>query len=822
MSSEEAKKKIEALTDQINYHNDLYYQKSKSEISDFEFDKLLESLVKLENDFPDLKKQDSPSQRVGGTITKEFETVYHQYPMLSLGNTYNQKDLEDFDGRVARGLNGEAYEYFCELKFDGVSISLIYEKGMLAKAITRGDGVRGDNVIVNAKTIRSIPLKIAKKDIPDSFEVRGEVFMTKDTFNQLNKDREDIGEERYANARNTTSGSLKMQDSGEVAKRRLDCFTYYLLGDDIETQTHEQSIHLLEKWGFHVSQTYRKCKTIKEVLEYINEWEKKRLALPLETDGVVIKVNSLEQQQQLGLTAKSPRWAISYKYQAESISTKLNSVTYQVGRTGAVTPVAELQPVLLAGTTVKRASLHNANEIARLDLRVGDYVFVEKGGEIIPKVTKVDLERRGADTKPFIYTDKCPACNTKLVRQEGEAAFYCPNASSCPPQVKGRIEHFIQRKAMNIDSLGERKVDMLVNKKLIYSYADLYDLKNQKDTLLGLTDYFDSEEDLNFKDNNGVYQIALEAVISGLKLVDKLDKVREFATKLGNIKKLTQQDTGAKSYPTFLMKSLEFNADNIKDGYVPLENILYQLFKGAIPFELLEVTSHQIENIDDLYDPGKKLKIQENSIFLPYVSDQKTRSKLDAFSYRSRISFQAKTVDNILSGIEFSKQVSFEKVLFALGIRYVGETVAKKLAKHFKTIDRIGAASFDELIAVEDVGERIAKSVNEFFRVKENLTTIAKLKHAQLKLELEEKNATPIQGKLTGLKILATGTLTNFKRDEIETFIEANGGEYKKTVSKDLSFLLAGDKPGEAKIEAAKKHGIKIISEDEFLKMVKS
>src|SRR6187551_328817 len=693
MSSEEAKKKIEALTDQINYHNDLYYQKSKSEISDFDFDKLLESLVKLENDFPELKKQDSPSQRVGGTITKEFETVYHQYPMLSLGNTYNQKDLEDFDGRVARGLNGEAYEYFCELKFDGVSISLIYKNGVLTKAVTRGDGVRGDDVIVNAKTIRSVPLKITKKDIPESFEVRGEVFMTKDTFNQLNKDREDIGEERYANARNTTSGSLKMQDSGEVAKRKLDCFTYYLLGDDIETHTHEESIHLLEKWGFHVSQTYRKCKTIKEVLEYINEWEKKRHELSLETDGVVIKVNNLQQQQQLGLTAKSPRWAISYKYQAESISTKLNSVTYQVGRTGAVTPVAELQPVQLAGTTVKRASLHNANEIARLDLRIGDYVFVEKGGEIIPKVTRVDLDRRSADTKPFVYTDKCPDCNTKLVRQEGEAAFYCPNASSCPPQIKGRIEHFIQRKAMNIDSLGERKVDMLVNKKMIYNYADLYDLKNQKDTLLGLTDYFDSEEDLNFKDNNGVYQVALERAISGLKLGDKLDKAGEFATQLGNIRKLTQQDTGPKGYPTFLMKSLEFNVDNIKDGYVPLENILYQLFKGAIPFELLEASSHQIENIDDLYDLGKKLKIQENTTFLPYISDQKTRSKIDVFSYRSRISFQAKTVDNILSGIESSKQVSFEKVLFALGIRYVGETVAKKLAKHFKTVDRLSTAS---------------------------------------------------------------------------------------------------------------------------------
>ena len=820
MSSEDAKKKIEALTDEINHHNELYYQKNKTDISDFEFDKLLDSLIKIEIEFPELKKQDSPTQRVGGTVTKEFETVYHQYPMLSLGNTYSQQDLEDFDGRVSKGLCGEPYEYFCELKFDGVSISLIYEKGLLVKAITRGDGVRGDNVISNAKTIRTVPLKITNNSIPDSFEVRGEVFMTKQTFSQLNKDREDIGEEQYANARNTTSGSLKMQDSGEVAKRKLDCFIYYLLGDDIESRTHEDRIHLLEAWGFQVSLTYRKCKTISEVIEYINEWETKRHDLPLETDGVVIKVNNLEQQQQLGLTAKSPRWAIAYKYQAESTITRLNGVTYQVGRTGAITPVAELEPVQLAGTTVKRASLHNANEIARLDLRIGDYVFVEKGGEIIPKVTKVDLERRNNDTIPFIYIDHCPDCNTKLIRQEGEATYYCPNSSNCPPQVKGRIEHFIQRKAMNIDSLGERKVDMLVNKKLINNYADLYDLKNQHDTLLGLSDYFDSDEDLNFKDNNSTYQVALEKVVIGLKLVDRLEKVNEFVASLVSIKNLKQHHTGGKSYPSFMMKSLEFNEENIKDGYVPLENVLYQLFKGTIPFEVLEAASHKITNIDDLYDLENKFKLQENITFLTGISDQKTRSKIDAFSYRSRISFQSKTVDNILVGIEKSKSVSFEKVLFAIGIRYVGETVAKKLAKHFRNIDRLIEATYDELITVEDVGERIAQSVREFFSIKENLNIISTLKIANVKLELEEKTIVQNSGKFIGMKILATGTLTNFKRDEIETFIEANGGDYKKTVAKDLSFIISGDKPGESKIETANKYGIKIISEEEFLKMV--
>ncbi|HLZ16642.1 MAG TPA: NAD-dependent DNA ligase LigA, partial [Cyclobacteriaceae bacterium] len=427
MTAAEAKKKIQEFTEQINHHNDLYYQKNKSEISDFEFDQLLEKLVQLEKEFPDLKLPDSPTQRVGGTITKAFPTVVHQYPMLSLGNTYSPEELKDFDVRVAKGLDGEPYEYFCELKFDGVSISLIYENGLLVKGITRGDGVRGDDVIANVKTIRTLPLKIKGKNMPGRFEVRGEVFLPKDAFKQLNKEREDIGEETYANARNTASGTLKMQDSREVAKRKLDCYLYYLLGEKNSVTTHEESIKKLESWGFQISPTYKKCKNISEVLKYLESWEKKRNDLPLETDGVVVKVNNLDQQERLGFTAKSPRWAIAYKFKAESISTRLNRITYQVGRTGAVTPVAELEPVFLAGTTVKRASLHNANEIARLDLRIGDFVFVEKGGEIIPKVTGVDLSRRDGKLKPVKYISKCPECGTDLIRKEGEANHYCPN-----------------------------------------------------------------------------------------------------------------------------------------------------------------------------------------------------------------------------------------------------------------------------------------------------------------------------------------------------------------------------------------------------------
>lgn len=669
MTSSEAKKKILQLTDQINYHNDLYYQKNKTEISDFEFDKLLEELAKLEKEFPGLKQPDSPTQRVGGTITRAFPNVVHQYPMLSLGNTYSQQELEDFDARVAKGLDGDSYEYFCELKFDGVSISLIYENGLLIKGITRGDGVRGDDVIANAKTIRTLPLKIKGKNIPTRFEVRGEVFLPKKVFKQMNKEREDIGEETYANARNTASGTLKMQDSTEVAKRKLDCFLYYLLGEENNVQTHEESIKKIESWGFQVSQTYKKCKTIGEVLKYIESWEKKRNDLPLETDGVVIKVNNLDQQDRLGFTAKSPRWAIAYKYKSESISTRLNGITYQVGRTGAVTPVAELEPILLAGTTVKRASLHNANEIARLDLRIGDYVFVEKGGEIIPKVTSVDLPKRDGKLKPVKYISKCPECGTELIRKEGEANHYCPNEKGCPPQIKGRIEHFIQRKAMDIDSVGEKTIEQLYDLGLAKTPADLYDLK---------------KEDL-------------------LKL----------------------------------------------------------------------------EGFKDL------------------------------------------SVKNLLQGIDASKSVPFESVLFAIGIRFVGKTVAEKLAKHFKNIDSLAQASYDHLIEAPEVGEKIAQSVFDFFRDKENQREIARLKKAGLQFESSFKEPEKISNALDGKSFVISGTFQNYERDHLKDIIIANGGKVLSSVSGKLDFLLAGENMGPAKREKAEVLKVKIITEQEFEKMIK-
>lgn len=667
MTPEQAKKEIQDLSEKINYHNHLYYQQSKTEITDYEFDQMLEKLISLEKQYPQFKEPHSPTQRVGGAITKVFATVYHRHPMLSLGNTYSPGELEEFDRRVARGLEGDPYEYFCELKFDGVSISLLYENGKLSKGVTRGDGVRGDDVSNNIKTIRSIPLMMRGHGTPGSFEVRGEVFMPKDVFIKLNKEREDIGEERYANARNTAAGTVKMQDSTEVARRKLDCYVYNLLGDS-GVNTHEKAIKKLESLGFNVSPTYKKCKTIEEVLNYIKHWELKRLELPLETDGVVIKVNNLEQQERLGFTAKSPRWAISYKYKAQSTSTKLNGVTYQVGRTGAVTPVAMLEPVFLAGSTVKRASLHNANEIARLDLRIGDYVFVEKGGEIIPKVTGIDPGKRKPDAAPIIYLDRCPECNSKLFRMEGEAAFYCPNVNGCPPQIKGRIEHFIQRKAMDIDSLGERTIDQLYQLGLVKSPADLYDLK--------------------------------------------------------------------------------------REDIMRLEG------------------------------------------------------------------FKDKSIRNLLDGIGKSKERPFENVLFAIGIRYVGKTVAEKLARYFKHIDTLAKASYEELLNAPEVGEKIAKSVFDFFRNPENQVEIQRLKKAGLKFESDEKEPEKESDLLASKSFVISGVFKNYERDDLKDVILKNGGKVLSSVSGKLDYLVAGENMGPAKKEKAEKLGVTIISENELEKML--
>jgi DNA ligase (NAD+) len=669
MDRNKAEQKIHELSEKLHYYNYKYYQESVSEISDYEFDMMLKELMELEGKFPDLKTTDSPSQRVGGDITKNFKTVEHRIPMLSLGNTYSKEELDDFDGRVKKGLGDDQYEYFCELKFDGVAISLHYEKGILARGVTRGDGTKGDEISNNAKTIRTIPLKVRGKDFPEYFEARGEVFLPREVFNQLNKEREENGEALLANPRNAASGTLKMQDSGVVASRKLDCFLYSYAGEDLPIDSHEEGIKQLEKFGFNVSQTYRKCSSINEVFDFINEWEEKRHSLAVDTDGIVIKVNSLAQQEQLGFTAKSPRWAIAYKYKAESSTTILKEITYQVGRTGAVTPVANLEPVSLAGTTVKRASLHNANEIARLDLRVGDIVHVEKGGEIIPKITGVDLTKRDLGSSQVEYITNCPECGTKLVRAEGEAVHYCPNRKGCPPQIKGSIEHYIQRKAADIDSLGERTIHLLYEKGLVKNVGNLYDL--------------------------------------------------------------TYEDV----------------------------------------FEL--------EGFKDL------------------------------------------STKNLLKGIEESKKIPFENILFGLGIRFVGKTVAEKLGAHFKNIENLSKATYEELIEVPEIGERIAQSVVEYFHDGDNIELIERLKSAGLQFEIHETEVEQKGDALSEKSLVVSGVFEHYNRDELKEVIKQYGGKVVSAISGKVDILVAGENMGPAKRQKAEKLGVKIISEEEFRSLIK-
>lgn len=684
MTNEEAKIKIDQLISKIDYYNEKYYQESISEITDFEFDQLLNELETLERSFPQYKYDYSPTQRVGGAITKNFETVVHKNAMLSLSNTYSEQELLDFDRRVSRGLAGESYEYICELKFDGVAISLWYEQGRLVRAVTRGDGIRGDDITANAKTIRSIPLRIKNaSEMPGEFEVRGEVFMPLEVFRKINLEKEERGEALLANPRNTASGTLKMQDSAVVAARRLDCYTYYFQSNQRVVHTHEQAISLIERAGFNVSKTYQKCPDIHAVFDYINRWENQRFELPLDTDGIVVKVNSLEQQQKLGFTAKSPRWAIAYKYKAQNARTVLKGITYQVGRTGAITPVAELEPVLLAGTTVKRASLHNANEITRLGLRIGDWVFVEKGGEIIPKVTGVDIPNRPAGLPEFQYIQICPECSTPLVRKEGEALHYCPNESGCPPQVQGRIEHFIQRKAMNIESLGPETIRGLLDHNKIRNVADLYTL--------------------GFDDLNG----------------------------------------------------LEFKV----------------------------------------------------------LSDKKE----EGYAIRS---LREKSAGNILNSIEQSKNQPFDRLLFGLGIRYVGSTVSEKLAEHFRNIQALSAAGFDDLITVPEIGDRIAESVVQYFSDERNKELINRLEQYGLQTSIHENEENSVNNILEGKTFVISGVFTRVSREELTDLIKKNGGKIVSSISARLDYLVAGENMGPSKKQKAEELNITTISEDDFFDMI--
>lgn len=669
MNKHEAEQEITRLSELIEKHNYNYYALSNPTVSDFEFDKLLEQLIKLEKEFPELIRPDSPSQRVGGYVTKEFQQVKHKYPMLSLANTYSEEELKDFDERV-RKVVGDEVEYVCELKYDGVAISLIYKNGLLHQAITRGDGTQGDDITTNAKTIRSIPLKLYGHGYPQEFEMRGEVYIPLKIFERINKEREDAGDEPFANPRNSASGTLKMQDSAEVARRKLDSTLYYILGEHIPFQTHYESLQGAKKWGFKVSEHAELVKNMKGVHEFITKWEKKRHNLPFDIDGIVIKVNSFKQQMMLGLTAKSPRWAVAFKYQAERAATKLNSISFQVGRTGVVTPVANLEPVLLAGTVVKRATLHNADNIKKLDLRIGDTVWVEKGGEIIPKITEVDVSKRKHNIAPVEFPTHCPECGTKLIRRVGEAQHICPNERNCPPQIKGKIEHFVGRRAMNIESMGNETIDLLYKAGLLHNIADLYDLTVEK--------------------------------------------------------------------------------------IIPLERMA------------------------------------------------------------------EKSATNIIEGIEASKKVPFERVLFALGIRHIGETSAKKLAYHFKSLDALENATTEELLNVSDIGEVVANSIQEFFKDSLNKKIIERLREKQLKFALGAEEMALFSTILEGKSFVVSGVFSKFSRDELVSLIEKNGGKHAGSISSKTSYVIAGENMGPAKAEKAKKLNIPIITENDFIKMIEN
>ena len=659
--------RITELREQLHQHNYNYYVLNSPTISDFEFDSLLRELQQLEDANPHLYDANSPTQRVGSDITKEFRQVAHKYPMLSLGNTYSKSEVADFYERVRRALN-EEFEICCELKFDGTSISLTYIDGNLVQAVTRGDGEKGDDVTANVRTIRTIPLVLKGGGYPREFEIRGEVLMPWSVFERLNSERASQGESLFANPRNAASGTLKLQDSSVVAQRSLDAYLYYLLGEELPAEGHYDNLQAAASWGFKIADTMCRCKTLEEIFEYIDRMDALRKTLPVATDGIVLKVDSLRQQRHLGYTAKSPRWAIAYKFQAERAVTRLNEVTYQVGRTGVVTPVANLDPVQLSGTIVKRASLHNADIIEKLDLHIGDFVYVEKGGEIIPKITGVDLDSRLLIGEKVQFVKKCPECGTPLIRVEGEAAHYCPNNTGCPPQLKGKIEHFVSREAMNIDSLGPETIEMLFALGLLKDVADLYSL-----------------------------------------------------------------------------------------------------------------------DASDL-------------MFLPRMG--------------------AKSAENIVSGLASSLAVPFERVLFALGIRFVGVTVAKRLARAFHNIDALMSATMEQLTEVDEIGERIATAVLQFFAIESNRTLVERLRSAGVKFVLDEE---VLQGRtqlLAGQSIVISGVFSLHSRDEYKEMIEKNGGKNVGSVSKSTSFILAGDNMGPSKLEKAQKMGVRIVDENEFLAML--
>lgn len=826
------KDRILELRKLLEYHNYKYYIENNPEISDYEFDQLMHELEALEKAHPEMADPNSPTQRVGQDLNQEFQQVYHKYPMLSLGNTYSEQELRDFDQRV-RKVVGETVQYVCELKYDGTSISLTYVNGELTQAVTRGDGVRGDDVTANVRTIRTVPLRL-HGDYPPEFEIRGEVLMPFAVFNRLNQEKAEAGEALFANPRNAAAGTLKLQNSAQVAKRHLDCFLYYLPGDQTPAPTHYGNLMKAREWGFHMPPYMELCNSMEEVWAFVEKWDKERVNLPVPIDGIVVKVNDIEMQHLLGYTAKSPRWAIAYKFKAEREETSLINVVYQVGRTGSITPVANLEPVHIAGTTVKRASLHNADIIASLDLHEQDTVYVEKGGEIIPKIVGVDCSRRIEGAHPVTFITHCPECGTELVRVEGEANHYCPNEDHCPPQIAGKIEHFVSRRAMNIEGMGEEIIDLLLSRGIIRDVADIYTLPEKKNELIGL-------EKIIYPDSFEMTSIPLAKVIYGFEIgmknisarnaeaiAARYGSLKAYATASGaSLQTLLQEENGVNRILDYFRSPFNETLERLLQvgevENIPLDYIIYALNIPGIDWHKADLLAARFDYIYELSLASAEEMTTVEGVTLPeaqaivefFSRNEKMVRKLNTLNvYR----MQEKTVDNLISSIERSKTAGFPALLYALGIRYIGETASRNLARSFRTMQNLTEATYEQLTEVEDVGGQMANSLLRYFAKPENRLIVKRLLESGVEAEVRESEGE--NNRLENQTFVITGTLSR-PREYFKEIILKAGGKVSDAVSAKTAYLLAGANAG-SKLKKAEKLGTRVISEEEFHALLKA
>ena len=826
--------RIVELRKLLEHYNYLYYVKNEPVITDQKFDELMHELERLEAEHPEMFDPNSPTQRVGNDTTNEFVQVAHKYGMMSLANTYSEQEIRDFDERVRKGIGGDDVEYVCELKYDGTSISLRYEDGNLQVAVTRGDGVKGDDVTTNVRTIRTVPLHMQGEDYPAEFEIRGEILMPFAVFNRLNEERLEAGEALFANPRNAAAGTLKLQNSSIVAKRQLDCYLYYVPGEITLTPTHYGNLMKAREWGFNVPPYIGLCHNIDEILDFIHKWDVERKNLPVPIDGIVIKVNSIKQQLQLGYTAKSPRWAVAYKFKAERVETRLLSVDYQVGRTGSITPVANLEPVHIAGTTVKRASLHNEDIIRELDLHLHDMVYVEKGGEIIPKIVGVDVEKRVADAPVIEFITHCPECGTPLIRHEGEANHYCPNEDHCPPQIAGKLEHFVSRKAMDIEGMGGETIDLLLTKGFIRDVADIYTLPSRREELIGL-------EKILYPESYVMTSIPLGKVIYAFEIGMKNISAKNadvLAEHFGSLTKLV----GASKEELMYVWNLQFTGDREKNinkmleyfrmpfneplerlrqagevDMLPLDVVIYALDIPGVDFHKAELLSVKFDYIYRLYTatPDEIAETDEMSredaerVYRFLQGKEKFIRKMNTLSvYR----LQEKSVDNLVAGIEKSTQRNLPEFINALGIRYIGETASRNLARHFKDIRKLMDATFEQLTEVEDIGDQMAGSVIRYFEKAENREMMERFLQYGISGTIQEEEGESDQ--LAGTTFVITGTLS-LPREHFKAIILKAGGKVSDSVSNKTTYLLAGENAG-SKLQKAQKLNVTILTEKEF------